>query len=377
MRFQFKPFFQALWLSFKPSSLKKMVTMLGIWSIFLPTILVNNIALFMDHILFPGFRKVTLTKPVFIIGPPRSGTTFFHRLLCKDRDRYTFFKTYEVLFPSVILRKLVRTITRITEWATGDTVARWMNRKETELLNDVNHIHKLSINQAEEEEGLFFFSFWSIDLHFLFPFLSGMEDMNRFATLPDPDRNRLLTYYEQCLKRHMFMHGDRRVFLSKNPNSTSKLYELYSHFPDSCFILLIRNPLEQIPSTLNLFGSVWKMMSGEVPGDSEEFKRLYDINVDMYRYMLKTLPSIDNRRIALVRYDDLIADPEKTVKDVYAHFGFDMSEEFSRILSMEKKRNATYKSTHEYSLEKYGLTSEKIYGDLEDVFKTFGFGVPS
>lgn len=349
--------------------------MLAIWMVFLPGIVINNIALFLDHFLFHRFKKVRIKKPIFIIGNARSGTTFFHRLLCKDQNRYAYFKTYEVFFPSLLFRKIILGLIHCLECLFKGKLTHWMNKKETKIFSDVNHIHKVSINQAEEEEALFFFAFWSVDLHFLFPFLSKMEDMNQFETLKESDKNQLLSYYENCLKRHMTVHGEKKIFLSKNPNSTSKLWEMSNHFPDSRFILLVRNPLEQIPSTLNLFGTVWESISGPMPCDSPEFKRLYNINVDMYKYMLRALPRIDKKRIAIVLYDDLVKDPEKIIKEVYHHFDMDISDDFKAVLSAEKKRHSTYKSTHEYSLEKYNLTPEKIYNDLEDVFTTFGFSI--
>ncbi|MBU0991579.1 MAG: sulfotransferase [Proteobacteria bacterium] len=343
--------------------------------VFLPGVILNNIALFLDHILFHHFKNIRIKKPIFIIGNARSGTTFFHRVLCMDKNRYAFFKTYEVFFPSLLFRKMSLCLIHILEWLFKDKLTRWMNKKETALFSNVNHIHKVSMNQAEEEEALFFFRFWSVDLHFLFPFLSKMEDMNQFETLSGSERKKLLVYYENCLKRHMTIHGEEKTFLSKNPNSTSKMWELYDHFPDSRFILLIRNPLEQIPSVLNLFKTVWENLSGPTACDSPEFKRLYEINVDMYKYMLRALPRIDSQRIAIVLYDHLIKDPEAVIKSVYNHFGMEISDDFANILSAEKKRHETYKSTHEYSLEKYNLTKEKIYNDLEEVFNTFGFSI--
>jgi hypothetical protein len=37
-----------------------------------------------DEILFRGYRKVQIRDPVFVVGVPRSGTTFLHRLLARD-----------------------------------------------------------------------------------------------------------------------------------------------------------------------------------------------------------------------------------------------------------------------------------------------------
>ena len=38
-------------------------------------ILLNQLCLLLDHVLFPGFRRVRVERPVFIIGHARSGTS--------------------------------------------------------------------------------------------------------------------------------------------------------------------------------------------------------------------------------------------------------------------------------------------------------------
>ena len=41
------------------------------------------IGFLLDSIFFSGYRDQPVRKPVFIIGPPRSGTTFLQRLLAR------------------------------------------------------------------------------------------------------------------------------------------------------------------------------------------------------------------------------------------------------------------------------------------------------
>lgn len=41
----------------------------------------------LDHLIYPGFRRIPLDRPVFIIGNPRSGTTFLHRFLLETQQQ--------------------------------------------------------------------------------------------------------------------------------------------------------------------------------------------------------------------------------------------------------------------------------------------------
>ncbi len=47
----------------------------------------NAVFLLLDYVCTPLFQKTEIKQPVFIVGNARSGTTFFHRLLCGDEIR--------------------------------------------------------------------------------------------------------------------------------------------------------------------------------------------------------------------------------------------------------------------------------------------------
>ena len=61
----------------------------------------------LDRILFPAYRKQPIDRPVFIVGNPRSGTTFLHRLLLGSGDDLAAFELWEMLFPAITARKLL------------------------------------------------------------------------------------------------------------------------------------------------------------------------------------------------------------------------------------------------------------------------------
>ena len=63
--------------------------------------------LWLDHLFFPGFKKVKLDRPVFIIGTPRSGTTFLHRFL-EEHWSLACFQVWQMIMPSITGQKLLR-----------------------------------------------------------------------------------------------------------------------------------------------------------------------------------------------------------------------------------------------------------------------------
>ena len=53
---------------------------------------VNIICTLLDEIFFSGYKDIEVKKPLFIVGVPRSGTTFLHRMLSKD-EQFTAIKS--------------------------------------------------------------------------------------------------------------------------------------------------------------------------------------------------------------------------------------------------------------------------------------------
>ncbi|MCD6585841.1 MAG: sulfotransferase, partial [Desulfobacteraceae bacterium] len=98
--------------------------------------------LFFDFVLFPKFRKVKVKSPVFIIGHPRSGTTFIHHLFTQAGDMAAF-TTWQLLFPAITARKIVKPIVR------------FLTRKHSVVLIPEEAGHQIALDSVEEDEMLF------------------------------------------------------------------------------------------------------------------------------------------------------------------------------------------------------------------------------
>ncbi|MFZ0716301.1 sulfotransferase, partial [Mycobacterium sp.] len=67
---------------------------------------ISAITLALDYVFYPSHRKQPIDRPIFIIGNPRSGTTFLHRLLLGAGDMAAL-ELWEMLFPAITARKLL------------------------------------------------------------------------------------------------------------------------------------------------------------------------------------------------------------------------------------------------------------------------------
>ena len=73
--------------------------------------LLHTVTFALDPIVFPVLRRTEVRKPVFVLGHARSGTTYLHRMLAND-PRFSYVLLWEMFFPSLIEKKLLRAVLR-------------------------------------------------------------------------------------------------------------------------------------------------------------------------------------------------------------------------------------------------------------------------
>ena len=321
-------------------------------------------AYLLDNIFYPDHLKQEVEEPVFIVGNFRSGSTFLHRLLTKD-DKSTSFSSWEIyMAPSVVGRFFFRWLMKIN-YSIGNPVKRIIG-----LFNRIVEkeavMHEIGLNEAEED-GQVLFHIWStFDILAFFPFPALVKDYIYYDDLvPDEEKERDMRYYSEIVKKHIYAHGGRR-YISKNPSYSPKVRTLHQQYPDAKFINLVRNPLQVIPSSISLYSKHCHNY-----GDPETEYVLQETVIEhskhWYYYPHQYLKHIPPDQYIRVRYKDLIADPQATIKHIYKQFNFEISPEYERILKAEANKARSYKSKHKYSLRKMGLNPGRIQKEFKSV----------
>ena len=127
-----------------------------------------RIAYLFDNLFYPDHQEQDVKEPVFIVGNFRSGTTFLHRLLTKD-DQSTSFTSFELyMAPSVVGRKFYRWLLKIN-YAIGNP-ARWVIGLFNRIVEKEAYMHKIGLEEAEEDGQVLFHVWSSFDLLAFFPF---------------------------------------------------------------------------------------------------------------------------------------------------------------------------------------------------------------
>lgn len=396
-RFDLRGFlrFSWRWLVRTPWSPRRVLVAGAFYLVFPWLAVVTWTGLALDNLLFPGFRRQRIESPLFIVGNPRSGTTFLHRLLARDR-RFTTLAMWQILFaPSVTARKVVGAVAALDRrW--GKLLHRRRERIE-ESWHELNVMHRVSLDEPEEDDYLLLHIWSALTTGLSAGVLDDALPYTRFdSSLPPERRHRIFEFYRRCLQRHLHAsgagdgaRGPAPRYLAKNPALCPKLATVFEHFPDAQVVYLVRNPLEMIPSYLSMMEFSWRAVGlpterrdGVNHGDGDRLRGdlraalreyLLAMAAHWYRHPLAVLDRAPEGRACVVRYDDLVNDPDATVRRIYRELGLEVDAELAEVLRQATARAQRYRSRHDYSLEELGLTRERVVAELSDVFARFGF----
>lgn len=328
--------------------------------------IINHTGLALDRLLFPGYRKVKIVKPIFLMGFGRSGTTFLHRVL-NDGRNFCAFETWELFFPSLTIRTLLRPLVRALE------------RRGRDVLQDAATGHEARLRTVEEEELLFLHIF---DTQFVERFTSLKFSQEDFPELfyndTAPHRHAAVGFLAGCLQRQIYSTGKSQVLAKANP-MLMRARTLREHFPDAKFVYLVRNPIEAIASHLSQRRRlVLREMGARLdPALLERYlTRRYALNVEMYRYAQTLIVEriLPPESVIEVRYPDLVHDLYKTLMKIVDFTGLQVDDRLKARWRQQADAQAAYQAAHKnVPLSEFGLTEDRVRKDLDFVFERYGF----
>src|SRR6201995_963849 len=329
----------------------------------------------LDHLFYPRHRKESIDRPIFIIGNPRSGTTFLHRLLL-GAGGMAAFELWEMLFPAITARKLL-----------GGIVPRL--DKLSPARYHPSDVHDTSLRGIETDDVAWFFRTmygpfaWAYFLAWQDTWGSGLS-RREFAIdgVTPHEEDRFFKYYASCWRRNLTLKGANRV-LAKTSMLTMRLDAVLRRYPDCKLVYVVRDPVEVIPSGMSLLASVLENGYDVWNRTKEEDQRrwlenLYQASCDMLRYFYEAQSAgrIPERNLCVVRYEDLINDLEPTMELILELTEIKPTEAFVEEVREQSARQRSYPSRHEHSPDQFGLDPERIRADLGFVYEAFGLSEP-
>jgi hypothetical protein len=328
-----------------------------LWCATLLLLISHSLAFVCDECFFSSYRRIAIKRPLFILGVPRSGTTWLQRVLANDTSLTTLTLAEALFMPSITQRLIFRSIKRVFK-----PFALTFQKLKFNPLTAMDAIHKIRLDEPEEDFLLF------IPLHACFllalvcPRSKHYWNLSRFDTdLPETHRQTILNYYHRCLQKHLYVHGHTLTVLSKNPSFTPLLSSLRAQFPDARVVACTRNPREVIPSQLNSVSPLQKLIGIGMP-DAEFNAAMLELLCLYYERI-----NADRAELAVVDMQELNAELEQCVRKLYERFDMLLLESFAERLKVLDAKGKQYQSQHSYHLEKFNLTNEAVekqFGDL-------------
>ena len=324
----------------------------------------TSLTLAADRLFFREYAKKTLHKPVFIIGHPRSGTTFLHRFMAEHCHDLEANEMWKMLFPSLTARKFARM------WIVR-------NKDKTPAIYDPN-IHKTSLASPETDDAAIFLRFFDGLFYWIY-----FEAWRKITPRQVEEKLKKLSgeqvfldYLKQSHRRNVLYPGGRRM-LSKSFSFMADFEQLHRNFPNGKFIFLMRDPKSAIPSSMSLVESVQsKLHHFDKPLAEKKsiyFGNLYAASQAFYKSMHQTLlnPNVPKEQILLVTYSQLKNDFGNTMRRIIGFCELQQSPDLEQALEAQLAKQTDYKSKHSYDLKKFGITAEQIERDFGYIYDNY------
>ena len=325
---------------FRPNSIHKfvLVTLLSICALLISYIHLSVV--FVEQVLFSLFVSFKAYPTVFIIGPPRSGTTRMHKLLAKDVETFSSMKMWELFFAPAISQKLILICLGKIDELFGAPFFRLIQYFEKKIFKEFNRIHKLGLFNVEEDALILFHLFSSYHMSFLIGKERSYSHLNYDKGVPKA----VWAYYKICVDNHMRLNS-KKTYLSKNPFFSGSSVSLSELFKAPKFIYMDREMSQVAPSFFSLKKFLSHVFYGKQPSKMQ------------YKSILKTLhfwrdaPVNDIYKSAIFRasFKKLTTEPMDLVIKIYHFLGIKMGAEHKIGLIAEVQKAKVYKSEHRYS----------------------------
>ncbi len=321
------------------------------------------VTLKLDYIFFPKFITKKISKPVFIITPGRSGTTFLHRFL-NTNDDFVNFKGWEIMIPSLTGRKL------LWPWLN------WRLKNGRTLIMPKKTGHLSDLRLVEEEEALLMHAYqsyfsWSntplgLDL-IEYPDLTNAN--NTFSRKVEWK----VRYLARMFKRQMYSSG-RSQILAKSTSMTMGAFTLLRCFPDTKFIYISRSPYDVVSSRLSMAEQKCHSRFGanKVPKDRVllHCKRHYDNTHLLYKQIYKIRDMVEPENFLIISYNDFFRDFRGTMDRIEQFIGVEFSDKLREAIQEQKDEQKTYEREHEVkSVSDFGISKEQIAKDFDFILQ--------
>lgn len=241
--------------------------------------------------------------PLFILGHWRSGTTYVHNVLCKDKN-WGYTTTYQTVFPNIIL------------WG-----QRFFKSCMGSIMPDKRPTDNMELNPDLPQEEEFamsnlipysFYDFWFFPKH-------TREFSDKYLLFNKATPKEIETFKEAFLRlvKISLWNTKGKRFLSKNPPHTGHVKVLLELFPNAKFVYLVRNPYTVFESTRSFFTNTITPLKLQDISPEQIEADIIQTYTDLYKKYEEDKKLIPAGNLIEIKFEDFEADALAMTKRIY------------------------------------------------------------
>jgi hypothetical protein len=309
------------------------------------------VELFDQH---PEIAAQPIERPIFVVGPPRTGTTIFHDLLALDPDVRVPL-TWEACYPLPPPETATfRTDPRIAR------VQADLDRVD-QLIPEFKKMHPMGAERAQECVAITSHDFASMIYQTQF-------DVSSYdGWMLDHDMRSALRWHRRFLQVLQWKAPGKRWAL-KSPQHLWHIQHVHREYPDALFVQTHRDPVRVLVSISSLVAALRRLSSDAVslPEVAEYYAmalgKAYD-NTMAYRKSGR----LPESQVVDLYFQDFIGDQVGTVRRAYEHFGLELSQPAATAMQSFLDENPADKhGRHFYSFADTEMDEQEVRKRFHD-----------
>lgn len=315
---------------------------------------VNSNMLAAENHNLQAASKNAVTKPIFIVGFPRTGTSLLHNLLAQEPG-YQAPLMWELHEPAL-------SDSESAKQAMKKKVQQFVNANNM-LAPNLKNVHPMFVNGSEECLKLLENSFFSPT----FLLYNRAPDYEKWmlAQLGGEAANFAYQMHKVQLQLLNINHSRRGTWVLKSPAHALLVNNIRQVYPDSLLINTLRSPVESIASFCSLAETIRSIFDHTI--DRHEIGQLalrfYEHSCTEYGDLIRRSPN----GIVEVSFSALRNSPAETLQKIYELLGlpYDGRQLKQRIDTWMRNESQKLKSKHSYDVRHYGLDELLIESRFE------------
>lgn len=309
-----------------------------------------------DH---PEIADEVIEAPVFLMGLPRSGTTYFQYLFDRD-ERFRLIRTWESMAPnpppgfdpdSARRRK--------AEWAER-------HRREHPTFEGFEALHLYDEDGSDECHAFLQQNYGAAGLQNLFRIPSYfdflMDELDLVETYRIHKRQlQLLQWY-----------SPRKPWALKYPNHVIAMNEILTVYPDARFVMTHRDPVQTLASIAKMTFNLRNVRMGGTADPADTGQHMLHFVQRHIDRILDFDRGPHGAKVVHVDYYALINDPVGEMRKIHAGIGIATPDKIAESVGAWHRANPkNARGRNDYTLEQWGLDDAAVAAQFGDYMRRF------